>query len=58
VYAVQFGYDGPLGGGNDWVRRDAVNGWFLNHKTWYPFYETFTKPESCKKVELFSLFLD
>ena len=49
IYSVQFGYDGPLGSGNDWVRRDAVNSWFLNHKTWYPFYETYTKPHACKK---------
>eukprot|EP00607_Mallomonas_marina_P007422 CAMPEP_0182416288 /NCGR_PEP_ID=MMETSP1167-20130531/561_1 /TAXON_ID=2988 /ORGANISM="Mallomonas Sp, Strain CCMP3275" /LENGTH=419 /DNA_ID=CAMNT_0024588929 /DNA_START=1042 /DNA_END=2301 /DNA_ORIENTATION=- len=43
-------FDGPLCGGNDWLRRGAVNGWFANHKQWWFFFETYLNPNNCKAL--------
>ena len=40
-------WDGPLGGGNDLLRRGAVNGWFFNHKADFLFWEAYLDPANC-----------
>lgn len=45
-------WDGPLGGGNDLLRRNTVNGWFFNHKALFLFYESYLDPQNCKRVSL------
>lgn len=44
-------WDGPLGGGNDLVKRGAVNGWFFNHKMPSLFYDLYLNPDNCIKVD-------
>lgn len=46
-------WDGPLGGGNDLLRRGAINGWYFNHKAEFLFYESYLNPKNCKKLENF-----
>jgi len=36
-----------LGSGNDVIRSGAINGWFLNHKAEFLFYESYINPRSC-----------
>lgn len=43
-------WDGPLGGGNDLLRRGALNGWFFNHKAEFLFYESYLDPANCNHV--------
>ena len=33
-----------------WYSRNAINGWMFNHKFDFPFYDSYLKAESCKKV--------
>jgi len=40
-------WDGPLGGGNDLLRRSSVNGWFFNHKADFLFFEAWLDPSNC-----------
>lgn len=49
IQGTDFTYDGPLGGGNDFVRRDAVNGWVINHKSELHFYEAYRDKEACRR---------
>lgn len=44
-------WDGILGGGNDALRRNAVNGWFFNHKTEFLFWESYLEPKNCKRLD-------
>jgi hypothetical protein len=44
-------WDGILGGGNDALRRNAVNGWFFNHKTEFLFWESYLDPKNCKRLD-------
>ena len=43
-------WDGPLGGGNDKLRRGAVNGWFTSHKAEFLFWESYLDPLGCQGV--------
>jgi hypothetical protein len=54
IQGTEFKYDGPLGGGNDFVRRSAVNGWLINHKVQINFYEAFRDPAACRKSDTFA----
>lgn len=53
IQGTDFTYDGPLGGGNDYVRRQAVNGWMINHKSDINYYEMYTERNACRKSESF-----
>ena len=53
IQGTSFTYDGPLGGGNDYVRRHAVNGWMINHKSEINFYEAYRDKEACRKSDTF-----
>jgi hypothetical protein len=43
-------WDGAMGGGNDKIRKGAINSWMFNHKIEYIFHETWLKPENCKRM--------
>ncbi len=49
IQGTDFTNDGPLGGGNDYVRLNAINGWFINHKTEISFYEAYRDAGACRK---------
>jgi hypothetical protein len=40
-------WDGPLGGGNDKILPNSINGWLFNHKSEFLFYESYMKKNSC-----------
>jgi len=40
-------WDGHLGGGNDYIREGAVDGYFTNHKVDWLFHEQWLKPDAC-----------
>lgn len=45
----RFCQQSPLcGAGNDVLRRNAVNGWFANHKLWALFFESYLNSSNCK----------
>ena len=46
-------FDGPLGGGNDYVRLNAINGWLINHKADINFYEAYRDEKACRRVNDF-----
>jgi hypothetical protein len=54
IQGTDFTYDGPLGGGNDFVRRLAVNGWMINHKSEASFYEAYRDKDACRKSGSFA----
>eukprot|EP00603_Paraphysomonas_imperforata_P011500 CAMPEP_0114449916 /NCGR_PEP_ID=MMETSP0104-20121206/188_1 /TAXON_ID=37642 ORGANISM="Paraphysomonas imperforata, Strain PA2" /NCGR_SAMPLE_ID=MMETSP0104 /ASSEMBLY_ACC=CAM_ASM_000202 /LENGTH=817 /DNA_ID=CAMNT_0001622035 /DNA_START=328 /DNA_END=2781 /DNA_ORIENTATION=+ len=54
IQGTEFLYDGPVGGGNDYVRRFAVNGWMINHKADINYYEAYRDSHACKKSETFA----
>jgi hypothetical protein len=43
-------WDGPLGGGNLPLLRNALNSFFFNHKAEFLFYEGYLKPQACLHV--------
>jgi len=43
-------FDGPLCGGNDWLRRGAIDGWFTGHKNWFYFFEVYLNHDNCKAM--------
>lgn len=55
IQGTDFCYDGPIGGGNDYVRRFAVNGWMINHKADINYYEIYRDRHACRKSDSFAL---
>lgn len=45
---TRFCSQSPICGGNDVLRRNAVNGWFANHKSWAFFYESYLNASNCR----------
>lgn len=44
-------WDGPLGGGNDFLRRGSINGWFFGHKSGVMVWDMYLDPNNCKKID-------
>ena len=53
IQGTDMTYDGPLGGGNDYVRLNAINGWLINHKAEINFYEAYRDDKACRRVNDF-----
>jgi hypothetical protein len=51
-------YDGPLGGGNDAIRRNSINGWQFGHKGEWLLWDSSLNLDNCKLYLVFYLFIN